>query len=368
VQKRLPQLDAVRGIAILLVMLVNTSGKYPQLHLDHFFGYGWMGVDLFFALSGFLITRILLDTRQAPGYFKNFYARRVLRILPLYYCVLVFMFVLVPLLGPAQARSVFERSSPWWAYPLFLQNFLLAVPTMAAGPLGATWSLAIEEQFYLVWPLIVRFCSTAQLRRLAIVMIAFSPPLTYYLLAHHFLIYSNVFCRQVGLMAGALLALVIRMDKFVPSRYLRTAWIAFGVTLSGAFLSEYFNAEWLAFTMVALAAAFFIFLALYSEQKWLQATLRNRFLIYSGNISYGLYLLHKIPLDMAQTLHLDRYPVVLLPIMFVGSYTLATASWFLLEKPFLRMKKSFTAGPPNRDPSNTPEIRSRPNVESPALR
>ena len=367
-QKRLPQLDAVRGIAILLVLLVNTSDKYPQLHLDHFVGYGWMGVDLFFALSGFLITGILLNTRQSPGYFKNFYARRVLRILPLYYCVLGFMFVLVPLLGPAQARSVFERSSPWWAYPLFLQNFLLAVPTMAAGPLGATWSLAIEEQFYLVWPLIVRLCSTTNLRRLATAMILLSAPLTYYLSDHHVLIYSNVFCRQVGLMSGALLALHIASDDFVPRKHLRTAWILFLVTLACAFVSEHFGARWLTFTLVGLASASFIFLALYSELTWLQTVLRNRFLTYSGTISYGLYLLHKIPLDMAQTLHLDRYPVVLLPIMFVGSYAPATASWFLLEKPFLRMKKSFTSRTPDRDPSDTPETRSNPDFGSPALR
>ncbi len=301
-----------------------------------------MGVDLFFALSGFLITGILLDTKEAPAFFKNFYFRRVLRILPLYYCVLIFMFLVVPLLGPAQAHSVFERSSPWWAYPLFLQNFLLAFPTLAAGPLGASWSLAIEEQFYLVWPLIVRLCSPTLLRRLAVLSILCSAPLTYYLSTHQFQIYSNVFCRQVGLMAGALLALLIRSDNFVPSKYLRTAWIVFAVTLCAALASAHFGASWLAFTAVGLASASFIFLAIYSQLSWLQAILRNRFLIYSGTISYGLYLLHKIPLDMAQTLHLDRHLSLILPILFIGSYASATASWFLLEQPFLRLKKSFT--------------------------
>src|SRR5271168_4133820 len=128
-QSRVPQLDAVRGIAILLVMLVNTSEKYPELHLQHFIANGWMGVDLFFVLSGFLITGILLDTRSSEHYFKTFYARRVLRILPLYYSVLFFMFVVVPLLRPADAHSIFERSSPWWAFPLFLQNFLVPQST-----------------------------------------------------------------------------------------------------------------------------------------------------------------------------------------------------------------------------------------------
>src|SRR6185503_1713714 len=97
--KKIPQLDAVRGVAILLVILHNQSRAFPSLQLDRLFANGWMGVDLFFVLSGFLITGILVDTRQSEGYFKNFYARRCLRIWPLYSCLVVFMFVIVPLLG-----------------------------------------------------------------------------------------------------------------------------------------------------------------------------------------------------------------------------------------------------------------------------
>jgi peptidoglycan/LPS O-acetylase OafA/YrhL len=341
VRTRLPQLDGVRGIAILLVMLVNSSEKYPALRLDSIVGKGWMGVDLFFALSGFLITHILLDAKNRPDYFRNFYARRALRILPLYYSVLLLMFVAVPLFLPSQTQTIFERSSPWWAYPLFLQNFLLTAPTMAAGPLGATWSLAIEEQFYLLWPLIVRCFSNRQLRLLATFMIMAAIPLTYYLSSRNSLIYSNVFCRQVALMAGALLAMLIRADNFEPSRYIKLAWTLFLVLLLGVFVSEHLHARWLTFTLVALAASSFIFLALYSEQAWLQAALRNRFLVYTGIISYGLYLLHKIPLDVVQILHVDSRPLFILPVTFAGSYAMAITSWFLLERPFLRLKKFF---------------------------
>src|SRR5438876_567086 len=206
-QPKVPQLDAVRGVAILLVIMHNASEKYPQLHLQPLFRNGWMGVDLFFVLSGLLITGILVDTRGSDGYFKHFYARRCLRIWPLYYSLIVFMFVAVPLLRPADARVVFERSSPWWAYPLFLQNFLISTPTMATGPLAVTWSLAIEEQFYLVWPLAVRCCSDAQLRRIAIAVIGLSPVLGLYLSLHPVGLCAIVFCRLDGLMAGALLAL-----------------------------------------------------------------------------------------------------------------------------------------------------------------
>src|SRR5438132_14319203 len=97
--------------------------------------------DLFFVLSGLLITGILLDTKQSAGYFTNFYARRCLRIWPLYYSLILFMFLVVPFLRPSEAHTVFDRSSPWWAYPLFLQNFLIPIPSMGTGPLAVTLSL-----------------------------------------------------------------------------------------------------------------------------------------------------------------------------------------------------------------------------------
>lgn len=118
--KKIPQLDALRGLAVLLVLLHNTN-IYPSWHLGFISDNGWMGVDLFFVLSGFLITGILLDTKQSAEYFKNFYARRCLRIWPLYYSALLFMFVILPLLRPTEAAAIFApRSSPWWAYPLYL--------------------------------------------------------------------------------------------------------------------------------------------------------------------------------------------------------------------------------------------------------
>src|SRR6201993_2066847 len=120
--KKIPQLDAVRGIAILVVLVHNLSGfSFPPLSLAT--NYGWMGVDLFFVLSGFLITGILLDAKGSANYFRNFYARRGLRIWPLYYLILLFMFVVVPLIRPQDTAEIFQRATPWWSYPFFLQNF-----------------------------------------------------------------------------------------------------------------------------------------------------------------------------------------------------------------------------------------------------
>src|ERR1700683_1035188 len=113
-QRRIPQLDAVRGVAILVVMMHNISLKYPVFHSQQLFSNGWMGVDLFFALSGFLITGILVDTNRSDGYFKNFSVRRCLGIWPLYYSLLFFMFVVVRFLSHSHFQAVVQTSSPWW--------------------------------------------------------------------------------------------------------------------------------------------------------------------------------------------------------------------------------------------------------------
>lgn len=342
--KKIPQLDAVRGLAVLWVLLHNTN-VYPSWHLGLISAPGWMGVDLFFVLSGFLITGILLDSKQSEGYFGNFYARRCLRIWPLYYSALIFMFVVVPFVRPSEAHVIFEpRSSPWWAYPLYLQNFLVPIPTSATGLLGVTWSLAVEEQFYLVWPLVVRFCSEAQLRRTAITVICLSPILRFYLAQHQVLIYSNTFCRLDGLMAGALLAIVIRSASFVPSEFLARAWAILLVCAPLAVVIDTLhNARWIVFSLVAAAAASFVYLALFSSQRWLRAVLTNRFLVYTGTISYGIYLIEKVPLDAVKAAHLDRYPFLALPLATAATFVLASLSWLILEKPFLKLKRYFEA-------------------------
>jgi peptidoglycan/LPS O-acetylase OafA/YrhL len=348
--KKIPQLDAVRGFAVLLVLLHNTD-KYPSLHLHLISDKGWMGVDLFFVLSGFLITGILLDAKQSQDYFKNFYARRCLRIWPLYYSALLFMFVIVPFLRPSEAHTIFEpRSSPWWAYPIFLQNFLVPIPSSATGLLGVTWSLAVEEQFYLVWPLVVRFCNEIQLRRIAVAVLCASPALRFYLAMHQVNIYSNTFCRLDGLMAGALLALVIRSASFLPSKFVTQAWILFLVSAPLALVIETFHARWIGFSLIAAASVSFVYLALFSTQKWLRLILTNRFLVYTGTISFGIYLLEKIPLDAAKSFHLDRHPVLALPITTAATYALAILSWRLMEQPFLRLRRFFEAKVVYQDP------------------
>lgn len=340
-KRRIPQLDAVRGIAILVVMVHNSAHLVPTLPLQRLWGYGWMGVDLFFVLSGYLITGILFDSKESQGYFKNFYARRCLRIWPLYYSVLFLMFVGIPLLRPSMRAEMFLRAAPWWSYLFFLQNFLVHNSSDAIGPLGVTWSVAIEEQFYAVWAVVVRFCSLAQLRWLAIAIIALSPLLRIVLLSYNVDLYTNVFCRLDGLMAGGLLALAVRSEKFLPSRFFKAAWLLLLVALPLACLTDTLNARWMSYSLSAAASAAFVYLALYAPQRWFQMAMRNRLLLYTGVISYGLYLLHKLPFDAEKQFRPNAHSIFVLVVGLVASYAIATASWFLFEQPILKLKRLF---------------------------
>lgn len=216
----MPALDGIRGIAILLVMTIHYFND-PQPGLDNLVHKvtdgGWMGVDLFFVLSGFLITGILLDANGGAHYFISFYGRRALRIFPLYYLYLVLLW------------AVFGIATTWpyWTYLLNIQIAINgqwpAIPYVAH-----LWSLAIEEQFYLLWPLVVLLCSRRTLMRLCLAIVALSPMLRAWVL------HAGVASRAVsvltptrveGLLAGALLAVLVRTSlSSVPRLIAPTVW------------------------------------------------------------------------------------------------------------------------------------------------
>lgn len=157
----LPALDGVRGLAILAVLLFhfvtppNPNGPVDAA-ITWLFAYGALGVDLFFVLSGFLITGILYDSRADPAYFRNFYMRRVLRIFPLYYAVLAVVFLILPAIPALHGSEIAGlRSEQAWAW-LYAVNIYLAIHGgWVMSYLTHFWSLAVEEQFYLVWPLLI---------------------------------------------------------------------------------------------------------------------------------------------------------------------------------------------------------------------
>jgi peptidoglycan/LPS O-acetylase OafA/YrhL len=342
--RRITQLDGVRGIAILMVMVHNLDALSSR-PLSYITTNGWMGVDLFFVLSGFLITGILLDTKLTEGYFKNFYIRRCLRIWPLYYAVLLVIFLVVPLVRHEEAMLVFQTASPRWSFFVFLQNFLVAKPTAAFSALGVTWSLAVEELFYLVWPLFVRFLPTNRLRWVAWGVIVCSPVLRLFLSSHNVAIYSNPFCRLDGMMAGALLALSLQEGADLLKRMTGYAWAILVVAACLAFLTERYSLRWLTFSMTIMASAALVHLALFSKNTLLRSMLTFRFLTFTGTISYGLYLLHKFPHDILKAMRIDVSSPSALLIVFAASYLLAFLSWNLLEKPFLKLKDHFESKP-----------------------
>jgi peptidoglycan/LPS O-acetylase OafA/YrhL len=343
--KHIPQLDVLRGAAVLNVMLYHIVDVVPRLHLKPLFGLGYAGVDLFFVLSGFLITGILVDSKDADNYFTNFYARRALRIWPIYYALLLFTFLLLPAIAPALKSAIFERSHPWQAFPFFLQNLTLAGPPFDS--VRVTWSLAIEEQFYLVWPVVVWFAPRRILKPLALsglflsmavrwsVLIGLIPALNTYM---------NTLTRLDGLSLGAFLALWI---PEADSRTVKLAGIAAVVlTLPAAIAMGLVRpGHWAFFSLLAACFAGTLCIAINTK-----ALANIPFLKYTGKVSYALYLIHVPVFSVVSYYALGRNnltrstlsaEVGVFVLSFAVCYVLAAISWRFFESPFLRLKRRF---------------------------
>lgn len=348
--RHIPQLDVLRGIAVLAVMAYHCSGNVPSLHLAYIFHYGWTGVDLFFVLSGFLITGILLGTKDHPRYLQNFYARRILRIWPLYFCLLAFGFLAVPLIHPHLNPTVAEQCHPWQSYLLFLQN--LVVPESGKfGPLQITWSLCVEEQFYLVWPFVILLCSRGAIKWIAVGAV-FVSLLLRLAVAHHWLAidaYRNTLCRIDGLALGSLAAIWL---PELTVRSVRRFSLSMGaVAMIGMAATVPFGvARWSFLTFVSLLFCATMCLAIVSA-RFPQA----RALAFTGRISYGLYLLHAPAFDMvrdhrvrsliARTGNAMANDVIVLACSFGLAFAFAYASWKLMESPVLSLKRYFETQP-----------------------
>ena len=251
------------------------------------------------------------------------------------------MFVVVPHLSHSVGATVLTRSSPWWAYPFFLQNFLVHDSTGATGPLGVTWSVAIEEQFYLVWAVLVRCCSYIQLRCITVAVICLSPLLRLYLTIHHVDLYSNVFCRLDGLMAGGLLALLVRSSTFTAARFLNVAWLSLFFALPLVFLSEALQCRWLTFSLSAAASSAFVYVSLFATQNWFRSVLRGPMARLHWHNQLRAIFAAQDTVRCGADDHFDRYPGLALLIGVVASYAVAILSWNFLEKPFRRLKRLF---------------------------
>lgn len=302
-RRRLPELDGLRAIAILLVLITHFwayPAGTPRLNL--LAGAGWTGVDLFFVLSGYLITGILWDSRRSAHYFRNFYARRVLRIFPLYYALLIAVFVLLPLHGstPALAAAWSDR---WW-YFTYLANVALVLHGWQLFALDITWSLAIEEQFYLCWPLVIRRCRWVTIRRLLIAVIVGAPVLRTAALALGVSWRSTHMLtpfRLDTLALGALIALTEREEKITFERLRQLApWgagitggVILGLILGGLFARASLLVGSVGYTLLALCFGSLLLLAI-RPPILVGPVLRLTGLRRVGTVSYGIYILHPL--------------------------------------------------------------------------
>ncbi len=343
IPKFIPQIDYLRGVAVLAVMLYHGSRNVHSFDMARYCSFGWVGVDLFFVLSGFLITGILLNTRDSSNYFQSFYVRRILRIWPLYFALLGTMLVVLPRVLPSEGAVATSTARPVLAFLFFVQN--LAVSHQILGPLGVTWSLAIEEQYYFVWPLLVWVLPRRSIKWISIGIILASPAvrLFLHLSGVHMDMYTNTFTRLDGLAVGSFLAVWLRNADPVFVR--RIALILLPVCAAASIAVQ---SEWIQYSFIALMFGSVLCLSL-------SLKLDNRLIRYTGQISYGLYLLHLIAFDLARHEHLRRwYPsgfyndLAYLLVGFLLCYAFASASWYLLESRCLLLKDRFSTTAPTK--------------------
>ncbi len=384
----------MRGIAILAVMalhFVNNMIHTPESFVERAFhkatSYGSWGVDLFFVLSGFLITGILHDTKGGERYFRSFYMRRTLRIFPLYYGVLVLLMILIPEgLLTSYAPGVLEaRREQAWLWP-YLTNVRVAIAGGFSLPyVSHFWTLAIEEHFYLVWPLAVAYLSRQSAMRLCIGLGVFSLLLRIVLGAMHVnAIATQVLtpCRLDTLCTGAWLALAARDpsgDASLVARIRRFIGYAAAALLGLSVFhatTDILTEPVLAVrgTVLSLFFGAFILLAARDERLvTLRRLLTMRWLTTMGKYSYGLYVFHGIVAHfMASHETMSRLAaavgsrlVALAGVALGGtliSVGLAVASYELFEVRFLRLKKRFEARRPAeaRVTSEAPAVGTAP--------
>jgi peptidoglycan/LPS O-acetylase OafA/YrhL len=302
-----PELDGIRGIALLAVMLAH-GGPYiaRTTTMSKLFVYamipGWSGVELFFVLSGFLITGILLKSKSAENYFSSFYARRFLRIFPIYYLVLTVGLVaathfswwnaLLPAAGKTRIAYFFYMQNwpMFWPHHLFLKT----------NGFGHFWSLAVEEQFYVVWPLVVWLLSENAILTLCSVGLVVALPLRVLMVhkfAGDFTAMALTTSRVDGLLVGVILAILLRRGQ-IPRRWIYLA-MGVGAGIIG-FIALFHHTELIAtyFYMPTIGITGFSLLCggllALSQHRivWLRQILDARWLRTVGKYSYGMYIYH----------------------------------------------------------------------------
>jgi peptidoglycan/LPS O-acetylase OafA/YrhL len=361
----LPALDGVRGVAIFVVVvhmlsLLVAPPDLPGRLLSSLFSYGWMGVQLFFALSGFLITGILLDTRDTPNHLSSFYARRFLRIFPLYYGTLFVAFVLLPALGAAPAAIEHDRPHQVWLWT-YLENWV-ASSGLGSQAFHHFWSLSVEEQFYLLWPFALLRVGPRGCLRLCFAVAAAALAARIALLGAGVstsAVYNFTVTRMDALALGGAAAAALRIPELGPRLAADTLplWAAALVAFGGGVLFGRYDlntsaASTVGYTFLAVACALAVLAAAISDLRPRpRSLLRSAPLRALGKYSYAIYVLHKPLHDFVGKPTLARLGLdasrstavasVYVAAGIVASFVVAYVSYHLYEKHFLRLKNRF---------------------------
>ncbi|HWY07270.1 MAG TPA: acyltransferase [Candidatus Acidoferrales bacterium] len=377
--RRIPELDGLRGLAILLVIICHyiADASHPPLgfiadHLITILDLGWSGVDLFFVLSGFLIGGILLGSRNSRNYFRTFYLRRVHRILPVYYSWILFYVVLVSICVYSSLRPII-MTPPGIAlasqdlaivpkYLLFLQNILYSPRPFEWQWFVVTWSLAVEEQFYLIAPPLIRWVSQRILMVILCLTVIAAPVLRYVSFVYfpqldHFAQFSMP-CRADALSLGILAAIAWRSNavrSFLqrnPGILQRTTvYLAVCIVALLWWLVRPPNVVTVTagYSVLAFFYVSLVLLVLSQTNSLVARCMRIALLRRLGGISYCVYIIHLTINELGHRFLLHQEPdlshwqgILITCIAFVLSITIASVSWKFFEKPLIRRGHRFT--------------------------
>ncbi len=371
------ELDAIRGIGIGLVLIDHFWPRTLGVLIFSLGQLGWIAMDSFFVLSGFLITGILADTRSRSDYFRNYYLRRSLRIFPLYYLVLLAILFLTYFSqgsrGAENAAFIRQWGSPGW-FCFYLGNFKIA--QAGAWPslnlYAPLWSLQIEEQFYLLLPLAVRWMRPDHFSRLLWCMVFLSPALRVLYFLHNphnpFPEFVLLPCHMEGLALGALIAMRFRSGPWVIRKgplLALTAGLLFAAC-AASFLGKPVLPDQLwsspfnllaGISLSSLACACLLLSLIVFRGSRYTRPLRIAPIAYIAQISYGIYLLHRLAPRILRWssrlgIHLKTpYGPDSFLALVALSIVLATLSWYLFERPLVRLKDRIA---PSHQPDRLP--------------